>query len=38
VEHDRVVDAVEELRPEMILEFFLDIFLHPLIRRRAVCG
>ena len=31
VEHDRVVDAVEELRPEVLLELVVDLLLHPLV-------
>jgi hypothetical protein len=33
VEHDDVVDAVEELRPEMLLQLVLDLVLHPLVVR-----
>src|SRR4051794_34159618 len=35
-EHDRVVDAVEELGPEVLLELVGDLRLHPLVVRAAV--
>ena len=35
VEHDHVVEAVQELRVEDDLELFLHLLLHPLERRRA---
>jgi hypothetical protein len=35
VEHDDVVDAVEELRPEVLLELLVDLVLHPLVVRLA---
>ena len=31
MEHDGVVDAVQELRTEVLLEFLLHLRLHPLI-------
>ena len=31
VEDDDVVDAVEELRPEVLLELVVDLLLHPLV-------
>ena len=31
VEDDDVVDAVEELRPEVLLELVVDLELHPLV-------
>src|SRR4051794_6870507 len=36
VEHDDVVDTVEELRPEVLLELFVDLVLHPLVVARSV--
>ena len=35
-EHDRVVDAVEELGPEVLLELVGDLGLHPLVVRQGV--
>jgi hypothetical protein len=34
VEHDDVVDAVEELGAEVLLELVVDLGLHPLVVRR----
>jgi len=31
-EHDRVIDAVQELRPEVLLQLLLHRGLHPVIR------
>lgn len=36
VEDDRVVDTVEEFRPEVLLELFVDLDLHPLVVRLDV--
>jgi hypothetical protein len=36
VEDDRVVDPVEELRPEVLLELVVDLVLHPLVVRVGV--
>src|SRR6266487_240619 len=38
VEHDRVIDAVEELRPEVLLELVVDLVLHPLVVSLGVLG
>ena len=35
-EHDDVVDAVEELGLEVLLQLFLDLALHAVVRRRGV--
>ena len=36
MEHDGVVDAVEELRTEVRLECVVDLFLHALVRNGFV--
>ena len=38
VEHHDLVDAVEELRPEVLLELVLHLGLHPLVRAGDVRG
>ena len=37
-EHDDVVDAVEELGPEVLLELVVDLGLHPLVASRQVAA
>src|SRR5690625_4283709 len=38
VEHDGVVDTVEELRTEVLLKLFLHLVLHPHVTQRLVVG
>jgi hypothetical protein len=38
VEHDDVVDAVEELRPEVLLQLVVDALLHPVVGLALATG
>ena len=38
VEHDDLVDAVEELGPEVLLQRIVDLLLHALVAHRGVVG
>ena len=38
VEHDGLVDAVEELGTEVVLERVVDFFLHPLVAHGRIVG